>query len=168
MRTPLALIALTLLAGCGKPDAPTPQQNTAAKDFTPPAVQAPAPIAGQAHDMPLTGYVGHYPHDAVHGVSFFDRTEVANALIAAVGDAKLREMITGRDGVTVPIFIYQGKIAAHGCEAHNCAAHNWTFLMSPDASNAAACLHDEAAMGDASRWYDNDKPVSRPGSCPQV
>ena len=168
MRTTSALIALTLLAGCGKPDALAPQQNSAATHFTPPQVQPPAPIAGQAHDMPLTGYVGHYPGDAVHGVSFFDRTEVANALIAAVGDAKLREMITGRDGVTVPIFIYHGKIAAHGCEAHNCEAHDWTFLMARDASSATLCLHDAALMGDTSQWYDNDQPVSRPGNCPQV
>lgn len=87
--------------------------------------------------------------------------------IAAVGDPKLRHMVIGRDGVTIPIFAYRGRIAAHGCEAHDCAAHNWTFVMSPDGGSASLCLHDAATMGDRSRWYDNDAPVLRPGDCPQ-
>ncbi|MDE0879704.1 MAG: hypothetical protein OSB00_13745 [Sphingomonas bacterium] len=157
-----------MTTGCSKQErSPAPDDTTAAV-FTPPRMAPPTPIEGQGHDTPLTAYIGHYPRDAVDGVSFFDRTEVANSLISAVGDPKLRHMITGRAGVTVPIFRYDGKIAAHGCEPHNCDAHNWTFLMAADGSGATACFHDAAAMGNTSRWYSNDAPVSRAGACPQV
>jgi len=164
----LMMIGGAMLGGCQKSDEPTARQNASAAAFTPPPMQAPDPIEGQGHEVPLSVYVGHYPRDAVNGVSFFDRTQVANALIAAVGDPKLRQMITARAGVTVPIFRYDGKIAAHGCEPHNCAAHNWTFVMTPDGSKATACFHDAAAMGDSSRWYSNDAPEPRPGNCPQA
>ena len=44
--------------------------------------------------------------------------------------------------------------------------NNWTFLVAPDGMNAEACFHDEATMGNSSRWFANDKPVARPGNCP--
>ncbi|MDQ2892498.1 MAG: hypothetical protein M3R64_05345 [Pseudomonadota bacterium] len=168
MRTIMIVAGLLTLTACDRHEATADNDGATAAAFVPPRTQAPAPLPGQAHQVPLTAYVGKYPTDTVGGVTFFDRTEVANALIAAVGDAKLRRMITGRDGVTVPIFAYQGKIAAHGCEPHNCSAHNWTFVMSPDAGRAVACFHDEAAMGETSRWVANDEPVTRPGDCPQA
>ena len=168
MRTILiATIALLPLAACGQNDATPAENNTAATAFVPPPVQPPAPLPGQAHQVPLTAFVGKYPTDTVDGVTFFDRTEVANALIGAVGDDKLRRLMTGRDGVTVPIFRSRGAIGAHGCEQHDCAGRNWTFLVSPDGGTARACFHDAAAMGATSRWYDNDTPVARPGDCPQ-
>ncbi|TPG13549.1 hypothetical protein [Sphingomonas oligophenolica] len=168
MKTIPIVAGLLLLTACNKHDAVADNDQTATAAFVPPKTQAPAPLPGQAHQVPLAAYIGKYPTDTVGGVTFFDRTEVANALIAAVGDDKLRRMITARDGVTVPIFAYQNKIAAHGCEPHNCSAHSWTFVMNPDASGAVACFHDEAAMGDTSRWVANDEPVTRPGDCPQA
>lgn len=162
------LLPVALLSACHQRDEKDARANAAAAAFTPPPMQRPTPIAGQANVVPLTGYIGHYPRDAVNGVSFFDRSEVANALVAAVGDPKLRRMVVGRDGVTVPIFAHDGRIAAHGCEPHNCAAHNWTFLVTPNGASATLCLHDAAVMGDRSRWYDNDAPVLRAGNCPQA
>jgi hypothetical protein len=173
MRILPSLMALTLLAACGTanddPSATTSAQNNqAAAAFVPPKTLPPTPVAGQAHAVPLTAYIGHYPRDAVDGVSFFDRTEVATALVAAVGDADLRHMMTGNTGVSVPIFAYRDRIGAHGCTPHDCAARNWTFLITPDGGSGTGCYHDAATMGDTSRWYDNDKPAVRPGDCPQV
>lgn len=163
--------ALLPLAACGKADDPPAVNMASTRDpggFVPPKTEAPTPLPGQAHNNPLTAYVGKYPGDTVGGVTFFDRTEVANALIAAVGDEKLRRMITARNAVTVPIFEVGGRIAAHGCEPHNCGDHNWTFLLAPDGTHAEACFHDAAAMGNTSRWYANSAPVVRTGNCPQA
>ena len=166
---PIAIgLLASLVGGCESRDQAATAGNGAAPAFVPPPTQPPAPLPGQAHAVPLTAYVGRYPRDTIGGVTFFDRTEVANALITAVGDADLRAMIVGSGGVTVPIFRYRGQIGAHGCEPHNCGAHGWTFLMKPDGSAAIACFHDAATMGDSSRWYDNDKPIARPGGCPQA
>ena len=97
-------------AACGKNDAAPADNraaaNTAATAFVPPPVQPPTPLPGQAHQVPLTAFVGKYPTDTVDGVTFFDRTEVANALIGAVGDEKLRRLIDGPrwgDGADIPL-----------------------------------------------------------------
>ena len=165
MRTILLSLLLTLLAACGQSkDDP----SAIPRGFVPPQTEGPTPIEGQAHTNPITAYIGKYPSETVGGVTFFDRTEVANALITAVGDEKLRRMITSRDGVKIPIFSSDGRIAAHGCEQNNCADHNWTFLLSPDGTHAEACFHDAAAMANTSRWYANDKPIPRAGTCPQA
>ncbi|MEG8057536.1 hypothetical protein QP150_13205 [Sphingomonas sp. 22L2VL55-3] len=103
MRTAIAVALLAaplLVGGCGRNDDPT--KTAAPSGFTPPETRAPAPIAGQAQTTPITAYVGKYPHDAVDGVDFFDRTDVATGLVNAVGDAKLREMIRGRSGPATP------------------------------------------------------------------
>lgn len=162
----LALILLPLAACGGTPSGATNDQD--AGGFVPPRTREPTPLPGQEHSNPITAYVGKYPRQTVGGVTFFDRTEVANALISAVGNEKLRRMITAPNAVAVPIFAVGGRIAAHGCEPHNCAAHNWTFLVAPDGAKAEACFHDEASMGNSSRWYANDKPVARPGNCPSA
>lgn len=166
IRAPIALMAL-LLAGCGGSD--SPDANTlAAPQFVPPATEPPAPLAGQAQTTPLTTYVGHYPNEAVDGVGFFDRTEVANALIALVPEERSRRLIAGREATTTPIFRRGGLIAAHGCEAHNCGDHNWTVLVAAnaDADKATVCYHDAASMGGASRWTTRREAVQRPGDCP--
>ena len=168
MRTILAAVAFLSLAACEKPVAVPVDNGAAATAFVPPATQPPAPIPGQAHQVPITAYVGKYPTEVIGGVTFFDRTEVANALIGAVGDEKLRRMIVGRGSVAVPIFRRGTMVAAHGCEAHRCDDHNWTFLVAPDGGTARACFHDAAAMADTSRWYNNDKPVVRRGGCPSA
>ena len=168
MRTILPSAALFLLAACGGAEEPDVSSTQRPGGFVPPQTQAPAPLPGQEHGNPITAYVGKYPSDTVGGVTFFDRTEVSNALISAVGDLKLRRMITTRGGTGVPIFMSNGRIAAHGCEPHDCADHNWTFLLAPDGTRAEACFHDAAAMGETSRWYANSAPVARPGNCPSA
>ena len=162
------LIPLLLLAACGS-QTDKPADNTAAAAFVPPPTQAPTPIPGQAHSNPITAYVGKYPTDIVDGVGFYDRTEVARALVDAVGDDAIRRRFTSRDAVTVPIVSTRDqRLAAHGCEPHNCADANWTFLVAPDGSRGEACYHDAATMGATSRWYAaNAAPKSRPGDCPQ-
>lgn len=158
---------LLLLAACGSQSG-KPADNAAAA-FVPPPTQAPTPLPGQAHTNPLTAYVGKYSTDAVDGVGFYDRTEVANALTDAVGDAAVRRRFTSRDAVTVPIFATRdGRVAAHGCQPHDCAATNWTFVVASDGSRAEACYHDAETMAGTSRWYAaNAAPKSRPGDCPQ-
>ncbi len=158
----LLLGTALLLAGCGGEKADT---ALAASNFTPPATQLPKPLPGQAQTTPLTAYVGKYPHDAVGGVDFFDRSDVANGLIAAVGDATLRRRVRDRSGPETPIFERGTQIAAWGCEAHNCGDHNWTVLVEPD-GKTEVCYHDTAITGDRSRWYAGGAPTLRPGACP--
>jgi hypothetical protein len=161
--TALAL-STTVLVGCGDREAPA--AGNAASGFVPPTVQAPAPLPGQAQSNPLTAYIGRYPGDAVDGVGFFDRTEVANALIEAVPDPQLRRVIVDREATTTPIFASNGRIAAHGCEPHNCSDNNWTFMVRANGTGGAAC-HHQAQDGGSSRWYaGNSKPTRRPGACP--
>jgi hypothetical protein len=164
----LHLIPVLLLAACGS-QSDKPADNAAAAAFVPPPTQAPRPIPGQAHSNPITAYVGKYPTDAVDGVGFYDRTEVARALTDAVGDEAIRRRFTTRDAVTVPIFTTKDeRVAAHGCEPHNCADANWTFVVAADGSRGEACYHDATTMGANSRWYAaNAIPKSRPGDCPQ-
>lgn len=169
----VALFATPLLLGaCGKNDdaanAPAPS------GFTPPETRAPTPIPGQAQTTPITAYVGKYPHDAVDGVGFFDRTEVATGLVEAVGDAKLRETIRGRSGPETPIFtIKRGgtsgggtRIAAWGCEQHNCSDRNWTVLVDPKGGKTEVCYHDAARMAARSEWYAGGAPELRDDACP--
>ncbi|HVF92710.1 MAG TPA: hypothetical protein VM900_00195 [Sphingomonas sp.] len=161
----MAITACLLLAACGSGDDGAPAANTAT-GFVPPAVQAPAPLPGQAQSNPLSAYVGRYPGDPVDGVGFFDRTEVANALIAAVPDPGFRRTITNREATATPIFASNGRIGAHGCEPHNCSDNNWTFLVRANGTGGLAC-HHQAADGANSRWYaGSNKPVVRPGDCP--
>lgn len=155
------------MVGCGgPPDA----KEAAPAAFVPPATEAPDPVAGQRNMTPLTAYVGKHPRDAVEGVSFFDRTEVANALVDTVPDAGLRGLIIGREAVQTPIFRLGSRVAAHGCEPRNCADHHWTVLVaaSGDVDAAAVCHHDAGTMGDASRWTTRRGGERRPGGCPQA
>lgn len=156
------------LSACGSrdDDANTPAPG----NFVPPVTQAPTPVAGQDNRTPLTAYVGRYPRDAVEGVAFFDRTEVANALIEVVPEERLRHLITGRDVVATPIFRQGKMIAAHGCEPHNCGDHDWTVLVSVDGNreSATVCHHDAATMGDRSRWMTRAGARNRAGDCPSV
>ena len=123
-------------------------------------------MAGQAQTTPITAYVGKYPHDAVGGVDFFDRTDVANGLIDAVPDAALRTMIRGRSGPQTPIFQRGTQVAAWGCEAHNCGDHNWMLAIDAKSGKTEACYHDADTMRDQSRWYTGGASALRPGSCP--
>ena len=160
----IAMLALPLLSGCGKKDDPT--DTLAASNFTPPQTRAPTPSPGQAQTTPITAYVGKHPHDAVGGVDFFDRTDVASGLVMAVGDAKLRETIRGRSGPETPVFKIGERVAAWGCEEHNCGDHNWTVIVDSKAAKTQVCYHDAATMGTRSDWYDGAAPVRRAETCP--
>lgn len=162
-----AAAAVMALAGCGTGGEQA--QANAATAFVPPAVAPAAPLPGQGHTTPLSVYAGHYPRDAVDGVGFFDRTEVAMALDAAVGDPKLRQRVVAADGVAVPIFRSGASLAAYACEPHDCGDHNWTLFVPDDPRGGRVCHHDAATMGDTSRWYaDGRAPVTRPGACPST
>ena len=156
--------AVLLLTGCGRSDDAVP--DAAMVNYTPPAVRAPTPVAGQAQTTPITAYVGKYPHDAVGGVDFFDRTDVANGLIDAVPDAALRTMIRGRSGPQTPIFQRGTQVAAWGCEAHNCGDRNWMLAIDAKSGKTEACYHDADTMRDQSRWYAGGASTLRSGSCP--
>jgi hypothetical protein len=167
----IAFAAMTLavapaMTGCGKGD--DDPRAVAPSGFVPPVTQAPAPVAGQANTVPLTAYVGHHPRDAVDGVSFFDRTEVANALIEAVPEAELRHRIIGRDAGQRPIFADGPRIAVHGCDTARCDTRNWTVFVAADgdANTAAFCYHDARTMGEASRWTTRAGTGRRSGACP--
>jgi len=167
MRTAIAVALLAaplLVGGCGRNDDPT--KTAAPSGFTPPETRAPAPIAGQAQTTPITAYVGKYPYDAVDGVDFFDRTDVATGLVNAVGDAKLREMIRGRSGRATPVFKMGDRVASWGCEEHNCGDHNWTVIVDPKRGKTQVCYHDAAKMGSQSDWYDGAAPARRAETCP--
>ncbi|MGU3389595.1 hypothetical protein [Sphingomonas sp. M1A8_2b] len=169
-----ALLAIPLVLGaCGRKD--DAANTVSASGFTPPETRAPTPIPGQAQTTPITAYVGKYPHDAVDGVGFFDRTEVATGLVDAVGDAKLRETIRGRSGPETPVFTINrnvGKpgggprIAAWGCEQHNCSDRNWTVLVDPKGGKTEVCYHDAAKMAARSEWYSGGAPELRDEPCP--
>ncbi len=164
----IAMMALPVLAaglgGCSQKDDST--DTLAASNFTPPQTRAPTPIPGQAQSTPITAYVGKYPHDAVGGVDFYDRTDVASGLVTAVGDAKLRETIRGRSGPETPIFKLGDRVAAWGCEQHNCGDHNWTVIVAAKTGKTQVCYHDAAKMGPKSDWYDGAAPVRRAETCP--
>lgn len=163
----LAPMAMLALAACGSPEGAA-DSDVAPGNFTPPGTAKPTPLPGVAQVNPLTAYIGHYPSDAVAGVAFFDRTEVASALHEAVGDQKLVQRIMSRGAVTVPIFRHgEQGLSAHGCTPHDCADNNWTFEMDLKSSSARVCYHDRETMGDRSQWYMGGAPVTQPGDCPQ-
>lgn len=165
---PIALpVLLSLsLAACGGSDKAS---DPSPGNFVPPATQPPAPLPGQRQSTPLTNYVGHHPNDAVDGVGFYDRSEVASLLVDLVPEEELRHTITGREATTVPIARIGSRIAAHGCEPDNCTDRNWTVLVSADGhlDRGTVCYHDAASMGNASRWTTRAGAERRPGECPQ-
>ena len=165
----VALAGIVLMvAACGKRD--DDPRAVAPPGFVPPVTQAPAPVPGQANTVPLTAYVGHLPTDAVDGVTFFDRSEVANVLIELVPDERPRHLIAGREATTTPIFRRGALVAAHGCEQNNCGDRNWTVMIAADANadKAVVCYHDAASMGDASRWTTRAQAERRAGDCPSA
>lgn len=161
-----ALIALSVAACGGPKDAAEPSPG----NFVPPVTQAPTPLAGQRQSTPLTSYVGHYPRDAVDGVGFYDRSEVANLLVDLVPEEKLRRTIVGRDATTIPIARAGSRLLAHGCEAHDCADRNWTMEVAIDGNfdQGSVCYHDAETMGETSRWTTRAGSERRPGDCPQA
>ena len=157
-----------LLVACNRGEGSKDEMTNAAvaSGFRPPDGQAAVPLPGQAHTTPLTAYVGHYPRDAVDGVSFYDRTEVATALNDAVGDPIIRRAIRSDAGPQTPIFAAGGRIGSWGCEAHDCGDHNWALLVDPATGKGEVCYHDTAVAGGAARWYAGGASVTRPGDCP--
>lgn len=166
MTRPLAVLMLTLLAACGSGDVDNVAAAAPPAGFRPPAVQPPAALAGLAQSTPLTAHVGRNPSEAIDGVAFFDRTEVATALADTVPAAGLRRRIISSDGPEVPVFRRGDRIAAHGCAARDCAGDNWTVLVAGPNGISEVCHHDARSMGRASRWYTSGPAVLRPGACP--
>ena len=163
----IALVAILALGACHKDpaDIPGTGNEAVAHGFHPPETRPATPLPGQSQTTPLTAYVGHYPSDAVDGVGFFDRTEVATALNEAVIDPLVRRAIMNGRGPQTPIFRRGTGIASWGCEAHACSDHNWTLFVDPKTKKGIACYH-EATMGDRSHWYAGAAPVTKPGGCP--
>lgn len=164
MVTAVTMTTALVLAGCGKSDEAASAPVVA--NYTPPAVAAPTPVAGQAQTTPITAYVGKYPHDAVGGVDFFDRTDVANALIDIGAEDPVRALVRGRSGPQTPIFLRGTQVASWGCEAHNCSDHNWMLAIGLKSGKVELCYHDADTMREQSRWYMKGAAVMRPGGCP--
>ena len=157
---------IALLAACHRADEATAARNTDTHGFVPPPPVPNRPRPGQTPLTSLQAYVGHDPHDAVDGVEFFDRTDVATALVAAVKDERVRSVFREGHGPARPIFAQGERVAAWGCTGEDCAARRWTFFVDPTSGKGEACLHD-AAMGATSRWYaGGERPVARSGDCP--
>jgi len=161
-----AVAVIALLPAChGDADERAPAANS--HGFVPPAPLPPKPIAGQTPLTALDAYLGHDPHEPVDGVLFFDRTDVSNALVAAVKDERVRREFREGTGPARPIFAQGQRIAAWGCEGRACAGRNWTFFLDRTTRKGEACFHDAATMGATSHWYaGNLKPSVRGGACP--
>lgn len=167
MRKIMTLLACGLLAGCGNRGDKADMGNQAvAQGFVPPAAQRATPLPGQVQTTPLTAYVGKNPNEAVDGVNFLDRTEVALALDDAVGDAAIRRSVRSGAGPRTPIFAAGRRIASWGCEQHDCADRNWTLLIDPTDGKGEVCYHDARLTGAGSRWYAGGAPVARSQDCP--
>lgn len=166
MRVTVLIAMALMLAGCGKGSTTVDADAVAVSHgFTPPAAQRVPALPGQTQTTPLRAYIGHYPKDAVDGVSFYDRTEVALALNEAVGDAVVRRMVRADAGPQTPIFAQDQRIAAWGCEGHDCDDHNWAFLLDPKTGKGELCYHDASAAV-PTRWYAGGAPRPRSGRCP--
>jgi hypothetical protein len=164
----LATTLVMLLAACGR-EADTARNEANAQGFVPPAPVAVKPMPGQASLTSLDAYIGHVPRDAVDGVMFFDRTDVATALVAAVKDEKVRREFREGDGDAKPIFERGKSVGIWACTAARCAGHNWAFFVDRDTGRGEACYHDAATMGATSRWYAGGiKPAVRAGACPSA
>ena len=167
-RTAFAIATATLIAllpSCHRADK-TAAAHSEAHGFVPPTPLPATPLPGQTPLTSLQAYVGHDPHDAIDGVEFFDRTDVATALVAAVKDERVRSVFREGHGPTRPIFARGEQVAAWGCAGEDCAARSWTFFVDPASGKGKACLHD-AAMGATSQWYSGgDRPLVRKGDCP--
>lgn len=157
-----AVTALALLAGCHASDT----GNGAAPAQPTPAVTA-SPDAAPGATVGLDHYLGHYPFDAVDGVSFLAQPAVTKAVVALVPDAAVRALVLGGDGPGAPVTRKDGKLIAWGCETHNCGGHDWAVLIAPDGGDASVCYHDAAAMQDHARWYlAPGRSEMRDGDCP--
>ena len=163
-----AALLAALVGGCHKEPATQANQGNiaVAHGFHPPGEQPATPLPGQSQLTPITAYVGHYPRDPVDGVAFFDRTEVAQALVGAVIDPKVRRTFMNATGPQTPIFARGQSVGSWACEAHDCDAHNWTLFVDTKTRKGLACYHDAETMGDRSRWYAGAAPVTKPGACP--
>lgn len=162
---PLLAVAL-LIAGCHRAgaDADAPA-NAAAAAFVPPRAVAAKPLPGQTPSTPITAYVGKFPHDPVDGVMFFDRTDVANALVETVPDATMRRHFRETRSTEKPIFARGGLIGAAGCDPDDCAGRDWTFFFNPADGTAEACYHDTVLMQDASRLFHRGSASMQTGPC---
>jgi hypothetical protein len=168
MRLSAPVIALLLLSACNRSQAVDGSRPSAddAHGYVPPAVRPPHPIAGQERITPLTAYIGKSPHDAVEGVEFYDRTDIATALVITIRDPAVRQYFHEVRGQDAPIFARDGRIGAWGCAPDRCTDRNWTFLVDTKSVLGTACYHDQATMGASSHWYSGEMPVTRPGGCP--
>lgn len=156
------------LSACGHEGDKTAADGNA-HGFVPPAPVAVKPLPGQASLTSLDAYIGRLPRDAVDGVMFYDRTDVATALVATVKDERVRHEFREGSGPPRPIFERGNGVAIWACSAQQCDGHNWMFAIDRDSGKGEACYHDAATMGATSHWYRGAvKPLVRPGACPSA
>lgn len=111
----------------------------------------------------LSVYLGKYPFDKVHGVTFWKQPAVRKLVHLMIDDGSIRRTILA-GGVEPKIISDDGKIRAAACEPHNCGDHNWSISISPDGSDGSVCYHD--ADNDAQDgWYSGSGTKPSGGNC---
>lgn len=175
MLTPVALAASLALAACGgNKDADNAATAGAAMNAAETAqaaaanASAAANAAGAAASASgLSRYVGKYPFDKVGDYSWNDDPKVVSAVTAAVGDAKVRQLVLTGGGPSSPIAEKDGKILAWACETHNCGPHNWTTMIDAVSGVAEICYVDEEAAPGKTRWFKGGKEEVGTKACPK-
>lgn len=166
--TILLLAAGLALAACdaGTEKAGAPSSQPPTGQGAPSAAEAPAPPLPPTAGTRLAAYVGKYPFDKVHGVTWTDHPVVKAGIAATVGDAAVRKAIQSTPGPAAPIEMHGEKIAAWGCEQHNCGPHQWAVLIDPRTGATDVCYHDDGVSPNESRWFlAGGKEEKRAGYC---
>lgn len=160
-----ASAVIALMPACNR-DPKEPSVAATAPGFVPPTPLPAKPLPGQTSLTSLDAYLGHDAREPIDGVEFFDRTDVATALVATVKDPRVRRHFREGSAVSHPIFARGEQVAVAGCAGQGCTGGTWTFLIDRNTGKGQACFHD-MAMGAVSHWYEGgDKPVARGENCP--
>ena len=163
----LSIPMIAMLASACTPPASTNNQ-AAGNAVAPTNAAAPTNMAAGNGSAAATGglsaYVGHFPSDAVNGVTFLANPQVRAAVEAAVPAGEVRGWVLRADVTSSPIVMREGRLFASGCESHNCGRH-WTIQIDPAGTAADVCYSDDAA---SSQHYAAGRPVEqRTGLCPR-
>ncbi|GLT02224.1 hypothetical protein GCM10007897_36290 [Sphingobium jiangsuense] len=174
MFTPAALAAMLALAACGgdrgAENAASNMTNAAdnAQAAADNAMAAANAANAAAAASGLSRYVGKYPFDKVGGHSWNDDPAVVSAVTAAVGDAKVRQLVLEAEGPSSPIVEKDGRVLSWACEAHNCGPHNWTTMIDAVSGAAEICYVNEEAAPGKTRWFKGGKEEVRTAPCPKA